>query len=108
LRKILLNQIRDEIRRATRGPRRESLTEDLLDQAPSPLEATIARGTYKSYESALAKLPARQREAVILRAELGFSYAEVAEGVGCASDDAARMLVTRGLDRVARLMRAKS
>ena len=34
-------------------------------------------------------------------------YREVAEAAGCASDDAARMLVTRGLNRVAHLMRAK-
>jgi RNA polymerase sigma-70 factor (ECF subfamily) len=108
LRRILLNQIRDELRRITRAPRRERLTADVLDRAPSPLEATVARGTFMEYEAALSRLPERQREAVILRAELGFSYREVAEAVGCASDDAARMLVTRGLNRVARLMPTKN
>jgi RNA polymerase sigma factor (sigma-70 family) len=108
LRKTLLNQIRDELRRVTRAPKRESLTSDVLDRAPSPLEATVARGTFMEYEAALARLPEKQREALILRAELGFSYGEVAEAVGCASDDAARMLVSRGLNRVARLMRSKS
>jgi RNA polymerase sigma-70 factor (ECF subfamily) len=105
LRQILLNQIRDEARRASRRPRQERLGRDFLDRAPSPLESMLARKTYQEYEAALAQLSDRQREAVILRAEMGFSYAEVADSIGSASENAARMMVQRAFHNLARRMK---
>ncbi len=41
---------------------------------------------------------------MIARIEMGCSYAEIAEAIGKASPDAARMTVSRALVRLAQLM----
>jgi RNA polymerase sigma-70 factor (ECF subfamily) len=97
LRRILQNQIVDQIRRARRSPDRVTPDERLGASEPSPLEHAIGRETLERYERALAALPERQQEAVIMRIELGFTHREVAEAVGCPSANAARMLVARAL-----------
>jgi len=104
LRRILQNQIRDEIRRAARRPRAEHLEKDPLGESPSPLEAAIGRERIDAYEAALARLPEEQQEAVILRIEMGFTHREVAEAIGSPSMNAARMFVSRALVRLAEVM----
>lgn len=97
LRQILLNLVRDEIRRAARRPGREALEEDLPGNAPSPLEEAIGVETLERYEAALMKLTPEQREAVVMRIELGFSDEEIAQALGVQTANAARMRVVRGL-----------
>jgi len=97
LRSILLNEIRGSLRHVDRGPQRDTLSADLCDPRPSPLAEAIGAETVESYEAALATLTEEQRNAVVLRVELGFSYQEVAEALGGPSADAARMLVVRAL-----------
>ena len=104
LRRILLNQIRDQIRTARRRPIREALSEQVNAVGPSPLEEAIGNETFAAYEQALARLPEEQQEAIIMRVELGFTHQQVAEALGCPSADAARMLVARGLVRIAEVM----
>jgi len=104
LRRILLNSIRDEIRRAVRRPRSEVLPEELVDHAPSLVEQAIGSEAVEAYQAALAKLPEGQQEAVILRIEFGFTYQEIAEAVGSPSANAARMTVSRALLRLAEVM----
>lgn len=99
LRRILLNQLRDELRRAR--PAREDLSEELSDRAPSLVEQAIGRQVLERYEEALEALDERQREAVILRLEFDYSHEEVALAVGCPSANAARMLVSRALLQLA-------
>jgi len=106
LRTILVNQIRDQARRAGRNPGREALSEAILDPARTPLEEIIGRETLESYERALAWLTSQQREAVVLRVELEFSYPEIAEALGSPSANAARMLVARAFVRMAEVMDA--
>jgi RNA polymerase sigma-70 factor (ECF subfamily) len=101
LRTILRNSVRDMLRQAKRRPQREGLDVDLPLNAPSPLENAIGGDVLEAYERALGALPERVREAVILRIELGFTYAEVAEAVECPSANAARMMVSRGLVQIA-------
>jgi RNA polymerase sigma-70 factor (ECF subfamily) len=104
LRTIVLNAIRDEARRlASRMPHQELVTA-LPVSGPSPLEAAIGNDVVDAYESALTRLPAPQREAVILRLEMGYSYDEVADAVASPSPNAARMMVTRALVRLAQDM----
>ena len=100
LRRILVNQIRDEIRKADRGPRREELGDEVRDPGPSPVEEILGRETVERYEAALARLPAEHQEAVVLRIELGFSYPEIAEALASPSANAARMTVVRALVRL--------
>ena len=101
LRRALLNQIRDQARRVHRRPEIHSVPEDLADGGPSPLDDVLRSEMLERYEEALGKLTDAQREAVVLRLEFGLTHAQVAEAVDCASADAARMLVTRGVLKLA-------
>ena len=104
LRSILLNVVRDEIRRTGRKPPTAEADERLTDSAASPLEEIVGKQTVDAYEAALAALPEDQRQAIILRVELGLSFAEVALELDIPSADAARMRVSRGLVRLAEAM----
>jgi RNA polymerase sigma-70 factor (ECF subfamily) len=106
LRKILLNQIRDHIRGADRRPLPESLPEDLPDGARDPLQSLISKQILETYEAALARLTELQREAFLLRMELRFSHAEIAEAIGVRSPDAARKHVVRAMVRLAEILRS--
>ncbi len=104
LRQILMNVVRDEIRRAARRHAPAPLAEEIPDPGPSTLERALGRETLERYEAALAELVEQQREATILRLEMGFDYRQVAEALGLASADAARMTVGRALVRLAEMM----
>jgi RNA polymerase sigma-70 factor (ECF subfamily) len=99
LRQILLNSVRDEVRRAGRRGVREELTEETAGASAGA--GAVSPEEMIAYEAALAKLPEVQKEAVILRVEFGFSYAEIAASTGSPSANAARMMVTRALVRLA-------
>jgi len=53
----------------------------------------------------LNQLTDAQKQAVILRLELGFRYREIAEAIGSPTPSAARFLVARGLAHLSRIMR---
>lgn len=104
LRQILMNAIRDEIRKAgRRGPHRE-LDEELPAAGPSPLEAALGRDAVERYDRAFARLGAEQQEAVFLRIEMGFTYEQIAEALEKNSANTARMVVSRALARLATIM----
>jgi len=107
LRRIVMNLITDEARRVGRRPDQQELGEDLPSSEASPLEEAIGREALERYDSALARLSEDQREAVILRVEMGYTYARLGDALGAASPDAARMTVTRAIARLAALMRAR-
>jgi RNA polymerase sigma-70 factor (ECF subfamily) len=100
LRQAVLNRIRDEFRRSRRRPKTVELDETHVDEGPSPLETAIGREGLDRYERALAALRPIDREAVIARLELGFTYGEVAGLLGKPSPNAARMAVERALVRL--------
>lgn len=102
LRQILLNEIRTEIRRAKARPIAGALDTDHASADPSPLEALIGSELLERYETGLERLTPEQREAVVLRLEFGLSHRSLAEKMDLPSEDAARMLVARGLARLAR------
>lgn len=104
LRRSVTNRVRDEIRKATSRPVRDELVEAPAGPEASPLELALGRETFSQYEKALAKLDDREREAVIARLELGCSYQEIAQLVARPTADAARMMVSRALVRVAEMM----
>jgi len=107
LRRILLNAVRDEIRRVARRPGAEEASEDLADCAPPAVELVIGRETMQAYEEALAELSDAQQEAVILRVEFGYTFPEIADATGSPSANAARMTVARALVRLAEAMDAR-
>ena len=104
LRTIVLNQIRDEARRLSSRVPHQDLGSALADPGPSPLEAAIGADLVEAYERGLARLSAEQRQAIVLRLEMGYSYQEIAEAIGSASPNAARMVVARALVRLAGAM----
>ena len=104
LRCAVLNQIRDEIRRAQRRPHPGGLSPDLPSLARDPLEEVISQETMARYDAALAQLPSDQQEAFILRIEMDCGYREIAELLGRPSAESARMLVRRAIQSLARLL----
>jgi RNA polymerase sigma-70 factor (ECF subfamily) len=71
---------------------------------PALVVDAVGAETMIAYEAALATLSERQQEAVILRVEFGYSYAEIAEATESVSPNAARMMITRSLARLAEVM----
>jgi RNA polymerase sigma factor (sigma-70 family) len=108
LRRGLLNNLRNEIRHASHRPRGEPPEEDLRAPGPSPLEQTIGVRAMEAYEAALEQLTDEQKAAVSLRLEMGCKHEEIATLLGKPSANAARMLVTRGLVRLAELIDKES
>jgi RNA polymerase sigma-70 factor (ECF subfamily) len=104
LRQSVGNRIRDEIRRINRRPAVEPAHEAIEDQSPSPLEKAIGMQALSRYDQALATLSNEERDAVIARVEFGLGYAEIAVAAGKGTPDAARMMVSRALLRLAREM----
>ena len=102
LRQAVMNRIRNEIRRASRHPAPETLDSAARDDGLSPLEELIGKQTLEAYDEAMAALEPHEREAIIGRVELGFSYEELAASMGRPSADAARMAVGRALLKLAK------
>lgn len=101
LRQILLNQVRDEVRRLARRPESTELDPELADgELPSPVERLVGQERLKAYEDALAALPKRQQGLVVMRLEFGMSYPEIAAEVG-GTPDAVRVMVARALVQLA-------
>jgi RNA polymerase sigma factor (sigma-70 family) len=95
LRRILLNEVRDELRR--RHSRGEVVAIDAnLAADGDPVGAVLAHERARAYASALRALNARQRRCVRLRVEHGMSFGEIAAATG-GSEDGARMIVVRAL-----------
>lgn len=104
LRRILLNLVREELRRSGRRPTSDRPADDLADPGANALECAIGQQTIDAYEHALEQLTEKQRNAVILRLEFDMTYPEIAAELAAESSDAARMLVVRGLAELARRM----
>ena len=104
LRAAVMNRVRDEIRRR-RVPAAAPLDSTIAAHGQSPLETVIGAETLAKYDRALERLDTETREAVIARIEMGCSYAEIADLMGKPSPDAARMIVSRALVKLAEEMR---
>lgn len=101
LRQALQNRIREEIRRTRRRPEHGELVGDPKAEAPSPLEQTVGKENLERYDAALARIRPEDRELIVLRIEMDWSYEQIAEVLGKPSPNAARMAVTRALLRLA-------
>ncbi|PYR66845.1 MAG: hypothetical protein DMF87_07980 [Acidobacteria bacterium] len=103
LRTSLHNRICDQIRWAKRRPT-DALASDRPDEGPSPFELAIGVQARERYEAALLRLKAPDREAIIARIELGYSYPEVARALGKPTVAAAHVAVSRALVKLAKEM----
>jgi RNA polymerase sigma-70 factor (ECF subfamily) len=99
-----MNRIRDEVRRAKRAPVPTELETEEPHRGASPLELAIGQQAVEAYEAALQRLRQEDREAIVARVEMDYSYDQVAVALGKPSPDAARMAVSRALLRLAEEM----
>jgi len=107
LRQAIDNHIRDEIRKVRSRPSAQPLSDDQLDEGPSPLEQAIGREGMAHYEAALNSLRPIDREAIIARIELQQSYDEIALALSKPTADAARMTVVRAIKALLEAMAAQ-
>jgi RNA polymerase sigma-70 factor (ECF subfamily) len=105
LRQAVLNRLRDELRRKGRAPSMVDMDDVQLEAAGSPLEEAIGRETVERYEAALARLKPEEREAIIARVEMDYTYEELAEALGKPTPEAARKAAQRALLRLAEEMK---
>lgn len=101
LRQALVNRIRDLARFHKRRPLQTAIPEDLRDYGSSPLEQAIGAENVERYEGAIQRLDAADREAIVGRLELQYSYEELAVALNKPTVAAARMAVTRAMRRLA-------
>jgi RNA polymerase sigma-70 factor (ECF subfamily) len=106
LRQAVMNRVRDQVRRVARRPVPQVLDSAHADEGASPLEQAIGREAVDRYERALDQLRPDDREAIIARVELGYSYEQLATAIGKPSADAARMAVSRAIMRLAEEMQS--
>lgn len=102
MRQCLVNAVRDEIRRTSRH------AEEPLDDNPRAANRSADEpdmGALMDYERSLSTLPERQRDAVVLRVEFELTFPEIAAELDMPSADAARMMVSRAMLRLAEAMK---
>src|SRR5262245_15070739 len=102
LRQALHNRIVDLIRKRHRRPDGTALPANLADKGTSPRDQAIGAETMERYEAALLRLRDEDREAIIARVELQYSYEELAVALEKPTANAARVAVTRALQRLAK------
>jgi RNA polymerase sigma factor (sigma-70 family) len=106
LRQAVMNRLRDELRRKGRAPALVNVDELEVAGPGSPLEEAIGAEAAAQYVAALARLEPEDREAIIGRVEMEYSYADLAEVLGKPTADAARKAARRALLRLAEEMKA--
>jgi RNA polymerase sigma-70 factor (ECF subfamily) len=104
LRRSVHNRVIDERRRAARGNTPAPLDDDHPDSGESPLDEALARDEMRRFREALALVSERDRRAIVMRLDDGASYEAIAEALACPTANAARITVSRALQRVARRM----
>jgi RNA polymerase sigma-70 factor (ECF subfamily) len=104
LRQAVMNRLRDELRRKARSPARVGIDDAERELRGSLLEEAVGPETLAAYQQALGRLRPEEREAVIGRLEMGFSYEELALALDKPTADAARKAAKRALVRLAEEM----
>jgi RNA polymerase sigma-70 factor (ECF subfamily) len=100
LRVSVINTIRDIARRIRRRGAPLEVSEALPDGSVSPEDESILRERYAIFAEALGRMrSATDRQMIIWRFELGYSYEEIADKSG-KSVDAARVAVSRAISRL--------
>jgi RNA polymerase sigma-70 factor (ECF subfamily) len=103
-RQAVMNRIRDLVRQQKRRPEQTELPEHLVDKAPSPLEHTIGAENVSRYKAAVCRLKPADRQAIIGRVEMQYSYEMLAVVLNKPTASAARVAVTRAMKRLATAM----
>jgi len=101
VRNLFLQHLRRERRRAP-------LVEDIADDRPGPEDRASDRSELGVVVAALATLPQLDRTAVLMRADEGLSYEEIAAALGISTAAAAPSVETQALRRTRRELRLRA
>ena len=82
-------------------------TLEIKADSPTPSAELARREEQDAVQQALAELPERHRELILLRDYAGSSWDEIAAEVGAPSAAAARMMHARALTKLGALLRAR-
>ena len=104
LRRGIQNRIVDEYRRFDRRPDEVLIDDEHPASGSSPLADVIDAENRERYLAALSRLKPDQRELIVGRLELGYSYEQLAVMTGRARPDAARVAVHRAMMKLAEEM----
>lgn len=104
LRQAVRNRILDEIRRAGRQPDLETV--DTIEttrstEEPSPFDLAADSEERRRYRDALLRLGEEDRELIVSRLDLHYSYEQIALITDRATPNAARVAVRRAIVRLA-------
>jgi RNA polymerase sigma factor (sigma-70 family) len=105
LRRAVVNRLRDELRRKGRRPDATDVDGKELAVVGTPLEEAIGREAVERYERALQRLKPDERELIIARVEMEYTYEELAQVLGKPTSEAARKAAQRALVRLAEEMK---
>lgn len=105
LRQAVMRRIIDIIRHHKTKPLAIEVPPDLSGDGTSPLEKAISAENLERFEAALERLRPEDREAIVCRVELGYSYEELAVALDKPTPNAARVAVMRAIKRLAEEMR---
>jgi len=101
LKRSIINRIRDEMRRAGKVEVPANSADNTISPETSPLDKAITSQNTARYLAALGRLPDLDRELIVGRIELDYSYEQLALATSKPSPDAARMALRRALVRLA-------
>jgi RNA polymerase sigma factor (sigma-70 family) len=105
LRQAVVNRLRDELRRKGRRPDETDIDDKSIAASGTPLEHAIGREALEHYEDALRRLKPEDRELIVARVEMEYTYEELAQALGKPSPEAARKAAQRALVRLAEEMK---
>jgi RNA polymerase sigma-70 factor (ECF subfamily) len=106
LRRAVMNRIRDEIRSSRRRGAEVDVEDVDLTVPASLFDHLVDREREARYREGLSKLRPEDREAIVARLELGYTYEQVAIATGRPTPEAARLAIRRALLRLAEVMSA--
>ena len=101
MRQAVLDEIASRWRSPGRKPAETTVGESLAAADTSPLERVLGAERVSLYEDALSRLTDADRDAIIGRFELAYSYEELARYLGKPSSATARIAVLRAVKRLA-------
>lgn len=100
VRRAVLNRIHDEGRRRMLQPDPVTLDAEIPLQEPSALDRAIGNQTWEQCHGAFSRLTQDDRDVIIARLELGYSFDAIAALLQRPSAAAARMAFTRAIARL--------
>jgi len=102
LRTIVRNHFLDLVRRQqVREAGADRVAAEMTPRSPSPHETLAEREDRERYFAALQRLSPADRDLIVARIDLGYSYEQIALMTDRSSRDAARMAITRAVKKLA-------